>query len=259
MDERLGARRNSGLTAANLRTWGIFIMILGAVGKCIFQNNLAGMHTNTTQDLLNWMSESDTNMGYVTVAIILQFVETSAVPIFAFLTFLGFKHTSNFVNYLLRVVGVAFVSEIPFNLAMEGKVLAMSSRNPVFAVVLCLVALWFFKRYGERSFKNFLLKVVIAAAAIIWAEMLKIQFGTPMLLITMALWIFRSKPTIRNLFAGCAAMVCTLISPFYLVSPMAFLAVHGYNGEKGDQNRLVNYLIYPAALLAVGLLGKFAF
>lgn len=258
MEERLGARRNTGMTAANLRTWGMFMLIVGAVGKCIFQNNLAGMHSSNMQELLSWMSESDANMGYVTVAIIAQFVETGAVPIFAFLTFLGFTHTSDFTKYLLRVVGVALVSEIPYNLAMEGKFLAMSSRNPVFAVVLCLVVLWFFKRYGERSAKNFLLKVAIAFAAIIWAEMLQIQFGTPMLLVTLAFWICRNKPNFRNLVAGCAAMTCTLISPFYLVAPMAFLAIHGYNEEQGDQNRLVSYLIYPVLMLAVYLFATFA-
>lgn len=257
MEERLGARRKSGMTAANLRTWGMFMLIVGVVGKCIFQNTLAGLHSSNMQDLLNWMSESDANMGYVTVAIIALFVETGAVPIFAFLTYLGFTHTSDFSKYLLRVVGVALVSEIPYNLAMDGKLLAMDSRNPVFAVVLCLVVLWFFKRYAERGIKNFLLKLVISFAAVVWAEMLRIQFGTPMLLVTLALWICRNKPNFRNLVAGCAAMACTLISPFYLVSPMAFLAVHGYNDEQGEQNRLVNYLIYPVLLVAVYLLGTF--
>ena len=253
MEERLGARRNTGMTAANLRTWGMFMLIVGAVGKCIFQNNLAGMHSSNMQELLSWMSESDANMGYVTVAIIAQFVETGAVPIFAFLTFLGFTHTSDFTKNLLRVVGVALGSEIPYNLAMDGKFLAMSSRNPVFAVVL-----WFFKRYGERSAKNFLLKVAIAFAASIWAEMLQIQFGTPMLLVTLAFWICRIKPNFRYLVAGCAALTCTLISPVYLVAPMAFLAIHGYNEEQGDQNRLASYLIYPVLMLAVYLLATFA-
>ena len=40
---------------------------------------------------------------------------------------------------------------------------------------------------------------------------------------------------------------------FYMASPMGFLAVHLYNGEKGEQNRLVNYLTYPALLLLTWL------
>jgi hypothetical protein len=40
---------------------------------------------------------------------------------------------------------------------------------------------------------------------------------------------------------------------------MGFLAIHFYNGEKGNTGRLVNYLFYPVTLLAIGLVAKFAF
>ena len=49
-------------------------------------------------------------------------------------------------------------------------------------------------------------------------------------------------------------MVCSLVSPFYLASPMSLLAVHFYNGEEGDTNRSVKYLAYPVALLVVAVL-----
>ena len=39
---------------------------------------------------------------------------------------------------------------------------------------------------------------------------------------------------------------------------MAFLAIHGYNEEQGDQNRLVSYLIYPVLMQAVYLFATFA-
>ena len=39
---------------------------------------------------------------------------------------------------------------------------------------------------------------------------------------------------------------------------MGFLAIHFYNGEKGESSRLVNYLFYPVTLLAIGLAAKFA-
>ena len=50
-----------------------------------------------------------------------------------------------------------------------------------------------------------------------------------------------------------AAIACSLFSPFFLLSPMSFLAIHMCNGEKGEENRLVNYLIYPALLLVIGI------
>ena len=52
-----------------------------------------------------------------------------------------------------------------------------------------------------------------------------------------------------------AAVVCTMITPFYLAAPMGFLAVHFYNGEENTNSRLVNYLAYPAILLVTALVG----
>jgi len=40
-------------------------------------------------------------------------------------------------------------------------------------------------------------------------------------------------------------------------SPMGFLPVHLHNGEQGGENRLVNYLSYPAVLLVIGLIAKY--
>jgi len=42
-----------------------------------------------------------------------------------------------------------------------------------------------------------------------------------------------------------------------LLPPMGFLAVHMYNGERGESNRLVSYLFYPVALLLIGLAAMF--
>ena len=38
---------------------------------------------------------------------------------------------------------------------------------------------------------------------------------------------------------------------------MGFMPIHFYRGEKGEENRLLNYLAYPVLLLAAGLAGMF--
>ena len=60
---------------------------------------------------------------------------------------------------------------------------------------------------------------------------------------------------LRGMGGAVAALVCSVFSLFYMASPMGFLAVHFYNGEKGPDNRTVNYLAYPVLLLAVWAVG----
>lgn len=252
--ERLGNTRPSGLHAGNLRAWGMLFAIAGIVSRSILQNRMLGVGLHSMQELMELMQASDTAMAIATVALVLQAVETVAVPIFAFLLAEGFLHTSDWKKYLLRVVGLAVLTEIPYDLAMNGKVLEFGSQNPVFALVLGLVMLYLFERFAGKK----LICVVMAVAGILWAVMLKVDHGVPLLLMLCVIRLFKTKRMFMGFSGMAAAALCTGISPFYLAAPMGFLAIHFYNGERGNSSRLVNYLFYPVTLLVIGLVAMFA-
>lgn len=257
--ERLANKeeRRNGLTRSALRIWGLLFAGLGIVGRAIVQNQLLGMGSVTGQQLLEAMMASETTMMFATLALVLQAVETCAVPIFAFLLVEGVQHTKDFGKYFLRVLSVALISELPYNLAMGGSFWDPSSRNPVFGLVLSLVMLYLYKRYEGKGFGKVLLRIAITLAAVMWPAMLKIQDGAACVVIVAVLHLSRNLKQYRS-FIGCgAAACCTAFSPFYLAAPMGFLAVHFYRGERGDENKLINYLAYPVLLLAAALAGRF--
>lgn len=253
--ERLGNQKPSGLHAGNLRAWGMLFAIAGIISRALLQNQMLGVGLRSMQELVEMMQTSDTAMIIATVALVLQAVETVAVPIFVFLLFEGFQYTSDWKKYLLRVTGLAILTEIPYDLAMNGTVLELSSQNPVLALVLCMVLLYFFRRFAGKK----LICVIMALAGILWAVMLKIDHGVPMVLMICVIHLFRNKRMFMGFSGVAVAGMCVAISPFYLIAPMGFLAIHFYNGEKGESSRLVNYLFYPVTLLVIALIGKFAF
>ncbi len=253
--ERLGNARPSGLHSGSLRAWGMLFIIAGVVSRSILQNKMLGVGLRSMQELMEMMQSSDTAMIIATVALILQAVETVAVPIFVFLLFEGFQHTSDWKKYMGRVAGLAVLTEIPFDFAMNGKILELTSQNPVFGLLLCMVLLYLFKRFEGKK----LMCVIMALAASLWAVMLKIEHGVPMVLMICIIYLFRNKRMFMGFSGVAVAAMCTAISPFYLVAPMGFLAIHFYNGEQGNSSRLVNYLFYPAMLLIIGLVARFAF
>lgn len=249
--EKIDRSRIGGLTGNALRTWGFLFLVLGTAGVSLIQNGMLGFQGLDAAQMLEAMEQSQTVMGLVTVALVLRAIEACAVPVFAFLLVEGFLHTSDWTRYLGRVCIVALLSEIPYNLAMGGSLWMTDSRNPVFGLALALVMLYFYRR-----FRNIFLKIAITVAGVLWCQMLKVDYGAFTVLLVATLWGMRKWPQYR-LFAGCGVAVsCCLISPFYLASPMSFLAIHSYNGEPGERNRLVNYLAYPAILLVFGILGK---
>ena len=258
--ERLRTGQPRGLSGTGLRRWGMLFLALGIFGRSILQNRFLGIAGMSTQQLLDAMSGSADVMTAVTVALILQFIECCATPIFCLLAAEGMAHTRDAQKYLLRVFGIAVISEIPYNFAMSGNLLDTASRNPVFGLALALLLLYLYGRFGDRKAVNVLYKLAFTVAALFWVAVLKIDHGLPCLVLTLAFWVFRRRLTVRNLIAGAAAMLCSLYSIFYMAAPMGMILLHFYNGQREEQeNKTVNYLFYPVVLAVIGLIGVLAF
>ena len=257
MERLANPNKRTGFTANALRTWGMIFLAAGAIGRGVIQNHILGFSGMDMQQMLSVMDSSQTAMNYVTLSIGLQALETCAVPIFAVLLVEGILHTSDFITYFARVLGLALVTEIPYNLAMGKGFLDFGSRNPVFSLVFGMLLIFFYQRYSQRSFKNILIKILVTLAALIWVKMLTVEFGAPMLLILIVVWSLRAKPMYRNFAGASAAIACSLLSPFFMASPMAFLIVHMCNWERDEDNVLVNYLMYPVMLVVAAAVGAF--
>lgn len=257
--ERLRTEQPKGLTGAGIRKWGMLFVILGLFGRSIILNHYLGIAEMTGEQLLNAMNSGSEVMIAVTLALICQFVESCGVPIFCLLLAEGMSHTANGAKYISRILGVAVLSEIPYNFAMTGNLLEVSSRNPVFGMVMAAVLLYLYNRYSEKTMTNLLLRAAFTIAAFFWSALLRIDSGIICVFISIVFWGFRKKPNIRNLMGGIASMLCSFLSIFFMIAPMGMMVLHFYNGEKGDENRTVSYLFYPAVLLILGIAGAFVF
>ena len=258
MSMRLSTRRlPEGRDCASLRKWAMIFLAAGVIGSGIIQNALLHMNDLTGEQLLEAMNDNAFVMPLVTISLVCKIVESCAAPLFALLLVEGFRHTSSFAKYLLRIGVLALVSEIPYNLVKAGKLFDLSTRNPVFGLFICLVMLYFFRRYGEKELKNTLIKLLIAVAAFLWCSMLRIDHGITMVILVGILWLARDKSNARAMYAFCAAAICTMFNMYYIGSCLSCIMLHRYNDERGEQNVRFNYAFYPALLLIVGIPAKF--
>lgn len=252
---QIGRRKKRAINGNALRTWALLFLTAGVVGRGLIQNHMLGVGQLTTQQLLNVMGSSQQVMSLVTCALVLQAIETCAVPLYAVMLVEGVQNTSDFSAYFKRVAILALACEVPYNLAMNGQLLAFNSRNPVFALVMCLVMLYMFSRFPEGKKTNVIWKVVICFAAILWCEMLKIEYGSATVLITAVMWAYRKNSLYRNFAGAAATIVCTVMSMYFLAAPMTFMIIHGYDGEKSTNSRIINYLAYPLILIVAAVVG----
>ena len=246
-------KKKTGLSSLSLRAIAFLFLVIGIVGEVIFQNTLLNISQHDSESLLAAMQGSETVMLYASLALAMQAIGTCAVPLFAFLCVQGGENTKSFTKYLTRVAILALICEIPYNLAVSGKWIDISARNPVFSIVFAVIMMYFYKRYAEKSGMNTAIKLAVTVAAIAWVSILRVDEGIPVMLLVAVLWTLREKPTFRTL-AGCVvATACSIISPFYSLSLFAFIFIHLYNGEKGGDNKVVNYAAYPVFLVFVVL------
>lgn len=251
MEERLNQRRSTGLNSRMLKIWGLAFLAVGAAGQAILQNRLLGVQQLTTEQLLELMQTSQSAMLYATLALVLQTAQTCAVPIFAFLLVERFRSMENALSYLGQLLAAALIAELPYNWTVGGKLLAVGSLNPVFSMAISALMLYFYRMFPQKTFRDRLIKVVVTGSAVLWTLMLRMEFGPCAVLLTAVIWTLGNRPLVRNLVGAVAAIACSILSPFFVASPMGFLAVHMYNGEL-EEHRFTNYLAYPAVLLAVG-------
>jgi hypothetical protein len=246
-----------GLNGQALKAWAALFLTLGIAGKSLIENSILSLSSISTEQLFQMFEADSSTMLLAAVALILKAAYTCAAPIVAFLLVEGFLHTSDALKYGLRLFGVALLSELPYNLAMGGQILVTDSRNPVFGLVICLAMLFFFQQFTDKGLKNTLIKFAIVLLSLLWVGMLRIEDGCCLVVLTAVLWLVREKDVFRNMMGCSAGLCCMLFSPFYLASPISFLAIHFYNGGPGPKNRLVNYLSYPVILLAFGLISVY--
>ena len=88
---RLGQMERKGLNKTHLLIWGLVFALFGIISRSILQNGILQMHRLTQEQLLENLQISDTAMAVATAAVILQGIETCAIPVIAFLLVNGFE------------------------------------------------------------------------------------------------------------------------------------------------------------------------
>lgn len=190
----------------------------------------------------------------VTLYKLMRLLGRVAFPLFAFLLVEGFLHTHDRRRYAQRLGGFALLSEVPFDLAIYGKVLVWTHQNVFFTLCLGVLGLWALERFKGQGEKLLLSLVGLFLVALLS----RCDYGVKGYGFVLLLYLLRERPIPRAII-GAGYLSSTWQAGLAFV-PMAF-----YNGERGFiRGRLLQYafyLFYPLHLLLLyclrGLLFSF--
>lgn len=239
------------ITADGLKMVACIAMLLRTIGIVIVEKGMIHLDQYTQESLNQAMARDSRLMTLAGVGSVLQLLGGLAIPIFAFLLVEGFRNTSDYKKHLITMLIAALVCEIPYDLAMSGKVLDLSSQNGLLTMCICLLMLKCMDLVKNMSgFSGKLVKVLITLAAVLWTSLLRCEYGLCTVLLTAVFYVFYTRNVLKTVLGG-------LISIMYVTGPLAFYGLWCYNGKRKDRiSKYVYYGFYPASLLVLGIVAK---
>lgn len=118
-----------------------------------------------------------------------------AYPIFAFLLVEGFFHTENLWRYLLRLVALAMVSEIPFNLFYGGSIIYPLHQNVIWTFIIALLFLILLEEFKNQFgfFPMLLFSPIPAFLGYFLAQVLFTDYYGAGVLIILVFYLFHGR------------------------------------------------------------------
>lgn len=215
-----------------------------------------------------------------------------AFPIFCFLIVEGLEHTSSLSKYAGRLMAFAFISEIPFDLAFRGQVLAFDSQNVYFTLLGGLGCIAFAKRIApqlmralgakESACANRFNQLLAAAPVIVpvcWlCDFMQTDYGSFGVLLICAMYLARdSRAAVIALLClltvhHCMRITVNTVAPEamvqfsgYLLKPrfnpqilacLAGIPIAAYSGKPGRRlPKYAFYAFYPVHLVVLFIIG----
>ena len=186
----------------------------------------------------------------VTPNVLLRAFGRLAFPIFAFLVAEGFCHTGNKVRYLIGLLVLAFLSEVPWQLCSTGAS-AGDYHNVVFTLALGVAVLLAVTAEGTvpRGLRYAVAFGCVALAAYGGADYGALGVGFVVLCFAL-----RERAALRAVAGTCVLSAF----PMGLLAGLAFIPISAYDGTRGFIRgpwlKYLFYVFYPAHLLVIYLI-----
>ena len=239
-----------GLSQEGLKLIACITMLLDHIGLVIVMDcfeNATGAAKGTWLDIYE----------------ILRTIGRLAFPIYCFLLVEGYAHTSNPKRYGFRMLLVALLSEIPYDLVCYGQI-NWQRQN---VMVTLLLGLWMLE--AMKRCPHWLLRLLALMPFAYLAQQLHTDYGAKGILVIAMFALTREMPYklllqlfgLWFIFSPSHLMALNWLSKFSVTTQelavFSLVPIALYDGRKITKSRALQwafYLFYPVHLLVLGIL-----
>lgn len=175
-----------------------------------------------------------------------------AFPLFSFFIVEGFFRTHSRKKYLINLLFFAVISEIPYDMFSSKVFLEFRLNNVLFSLALSLISIWILDEFRikyEEKLGNFWILFSIPLLIVMYFVSIFVSgdYDFHAIMTAFFFYIFYDKPLTSAFFA-----YISIVKEYWSI--LGFGLTIMYNGKKGKQNKIFNYLFYPVHLFILGLL-----
>lgn len=193
---------------------------------------------------------------------ILRCVGRLAFPLFAFMAVEGYLHTRSLKKYLLRLLMLAVISEIPFDLLVSGSVFDPMHQNVIWTIILGLCCIRAFENISAG--RKMMLSAVVIIASLAAAIIARADYSSAGVLTLLAFYAFRGNTVRCRLMQLLSLAFINLVLlggiefafPYQALAVLSLPIIWLYDGSQGPHSGFIkaaNYLFYPAHMLILAL------
>lgn len=195
--------------------------------------------------------------------IVMRIVGRIAFPIFAYLVSEGIFYSKNLNAYCLKLLIVAVLTEIPINIAMTGKVIAIGSSNVLFTFALAVLPFAALKTAENKTKNKTFSRLIFGVTAVLaftLAIIFKPDYDVGGVALVWTFYVFREYRYFCLGAAAAAIAVFRINKPMELFALLSLVFLFFANGERGwirtRAQKLFFYLFYPLHMLVLYLLSR---
>lgn len=237
--------KTRGISGSTLKIIALITMFIDHAGVALLESRANFLLTNYLYEIFPY-SQDPITMTYF----IMRSIGRIAFPIFCFLLVEGFRHTRDVKKYATRLLIFAFISEVPFDLALQYGRVSLNYQNIFFTLFIGLMTIYFMDRFRDKR----LFAVIIFIAGCYLTELFRTDYGLNGI-VAIALFYIAGNSKIKQVFANFVGFLFEIANwaAAYLSIPLIYF----YNGKRGINLKYVFYAFYPIHLLLLYLIGRF--
>lgn len=230
-----------------LKWIGFFCVCCGTFSSAVIQRGVMHIDAMSVEEMYAQIMPGGQMRAEASLAALTMLLSLLALPIYAQIFYTGWTHTSNQGKYLTRLIGIALISEIPYDFAITGNAFDITVQNPIWTFVVAAIMLTIFRQFEGRGIMGVVMKILGIFAAVLWTIVLQSYMGLVTIFLVACFELLKNKKGFSNLLA--VVICCAQYS-----APFGMIFAANYDGTKPRTSPRVFYVLYPLQLLIFGVI-----